>query len=60
MNALLEYELIAAIFVIIVVLFLLYSLRSKDRITYTDIKGNKKSMKMMSNKDIIKKLREKE
>ena len=60
MNTLFGYELIAAIFVIIVVLFLLYSLRSKDRITYTDIKGNKKSMKMMSNKDIIKKLREKE
>ena len=60
MNALLEYELIAAIFVIIVVLFLLYSLRSKDRITYTDLDGNKKSVKMMSNKDIIKKLREKE
>ena len=60
MNALLEYELIAAIFVIIVVLFLLYSLRSKDHITYTDLDGNKKSVKMMSNKDIIKKLREKE
>ena len=60
MNALLEYELIAAIFVIIVVLFLLHSLHSKDRITFTDSDGNKKSMKMMSNKDIIKKLREKE
>jgi len=60
MNALLEYELIAAIFVIIVVLFLLHFLHSKDHITYTDLDGNKKSVKMMSNKDIIKKLREKE
>ena len=58
MDTLLGYELIAAGFVIIVVLFLLHSLNSKDRITYTDSNGQKKSMKMMSDKDIIKRLKE--